>query len=139
MIRKILSLFLILVAVGAGLCSAQTAGKKYYLVGGLFFEGMPPGVGSDNVAAFIIHEDGARHEVTELRLRKGIVLSEEVERICYSCRRGAWCGSFLDELPWRNGEEVADRRCRTDFEEGRMDRKGFSGIQSERHRRTGVE
>lgn len=71
MIRKILSLFLILVAVGAGLCSAQTAGKKYYLVGGLFFEGMPPGVGSDNVAAFIIHEDGARHEVTELRLRQG--------------------------------------------------------------------
>ena len=54
-------MFLILVAVGAGLCSAQTAGKKYYLVGGLFFEGMPPGVGSDNVAAFIIHEDGARH------------------------------------------------------------------------------
>ena len=53
-------MFLILVAVGAGLCSAQTAGKKYYLVGGLFFEGMPPGVGSDNVAAFIIHEDGAR-------------------------------------------------------------------------------
>lgn len=50
-------MFLILVAVGAGLCSAQTAGKKYYLVGGLFFEGMPPGVGSDNVAAFIIHED----------------------------------------------------------------------------------
>lgn len=39
-------MFLILVAVGAGLCSAQTAGKKYYLVGGLFFEGMPPGVGS---------------------------------------------------------------------------------------------
>lgn len=65
-------MFLILVAVGAGLCSAQTAGKKYYLVGGLFFEGMPPGVGSDNVAAFIIHEDGAGHEVTELRLRKGI-------------------------------------------------------------------
>ena len=31
MIRKILSLFLILVAVGAGLCSAQTAGKKSYL------------------------------------------------------------------------------------------------------------
>ena len=30
-------MFLILVAVGAGLCSAQTAGKKYYLVGGLFF------------------------------------------------------------------------------------------------------
>lgn len=43
-------MFLILLAVGAGLCSAQTAGKKYYLVDGLFFEGMPPGVGSDNVA-----------------------------------------------------------------------------------------
>ena len=49
MIKKILSLFLILIAVGAGLCSAQTAGKKYYLVDGLFFEGMPPCVSSDNV------------------------------------------------------------------------------------------
>ena len=27
-------MFLILVAVGAGLCSAQTAGKKYYLRAG---------------------------------------------------------------------------------------------------------
>ena len=53
MIKKILSLFLILIAVGAGLCSAQTAGKKYYLVDGLFFEGMPPCVSSDNVATFI--------------------------------------------------------------------------------------
>ena len=30
MTSKILSLFLILIAVGAWLCSAQTAGKKYY-------------------------------------------------------------------------------------------------------------
>ena len=61
MIKKILSLFLILIAVGAGLCSAQTAGKKYYLVDGLFFEGMPPCVSSDNVATFITHEDGVGH------------------------------------------------------------------------------
>ena len=52
-------MFLILVAVGAGLCSAQTAGKKYYLVGGLFFEGIPPGGGSVLGAAFLILEDGA--------------------------------------------------------------------------------
>lgn len=132
-------MFLILVAVGAGLCSAQTAGKKYYLVGGLFFEGMPPGVGSDNVAAFIIHEDGARHEVTELRLRKGIVLSEEVREYATPADEVPGAEAFLMSYRGGTGEEVADRRCRTDFEEGRMDRKGFSGIQSERHRRTGME
>ena len=101
MIRKILSLFLILVAVGAGLCSAQTAGKKYYLVGGLFFEGMPPGVGSDNVAAFIIHEDGARHEVTELRLRKGIVLSEEVREYATPADEVPGAEAFL--MSYRGG------------------------------------
>ena len=125
MIKKILSLFLILIAVGAGLCSAQTAGKKYYLVDGLFFEGMPPCVSSDNVATFITHEDGVGHEVTELRLRKGFALPEGVR---HSCRRGPWCGSLLDELPRRDGEEMADKRCRADFEEGRMDREGFPGF-----------
>mgnify|MGYP000543099670 CR=1 FL=1 len=125
MIKKILSLFLILIAVGAGLCSAQTAGKKYYLVDGLFFEGMPPCVSSDNVATFITHEDGVGHEVTELRLRKGFALPEDVR---HSCRRGPWCGSLLDELPRRDGEEMADKRCRADFEEGRMDREGFPGF-----------
>lgn len=94
-------MFLILVAVGAGLCSAQTAGKKYYLVGGLFFEGMPPGVGSDNVAAFIIHEDGARHEVTELRLRKGIVLSEEVREYATPADEVPGAEAFL--MSYRGG------------------------------------
>ena len=94
-------MFLILVAVGAGLCSAQTAGKKYYLVGGLFFEGMPPGVGSDNVAAFIIHKDGARHEVTELRLRKGIVLSEEVREYATPADEVPGAEAFL--MSYRGG------------------------------------
>ena len=40
MTRNSLFLFFILIAVGAGLCSAQTA-KNYYLIDGLFFDGMP--------------------------------------------------------------------------------------------------
>lgn len=54
MIRKILPLFLVLMTVWAEQSSARTADKNYYLVDGLFFEGMPPCVGSDNVAAFVI-------------------------------------------------------------------------------------
>lgn len=80
MASKILSLFLILMAVGAGLCSAQTVGKKYYLMDGLFFEGMPPCVSSDNVVAFIVHKDSEGHEVMELRLRKSFVLPEDVSK-----------------------------------------------------------
>ena len=80
MIKKILSLFFILLAVGAELGSAQTAAKKYYLVDGLFFEGMPPGMSADAVATFIIHQDDEGGKATELRLRKGFVLSEEVRK-----------------------------------------------------------
>ena len=73
-------MFLVLMTVWVEQSSAQTADKNYYLVDGLFFEGMPPCVCSDNVAAFVIHDDGEGHEVTELRLRKGIVLSEDVRK-----------------------------------------------------------
>ncbi|WP_300152836.1 hypothetical protein [Bacteroides sp.] len=41
MIKKILSLFFIIMAVWAEVGSAQTVAKKYYLVDGLFFEEKP--------------------------------------------------------------------------------------------------
>lgn len=128
MIKKILSLFLILIAVGAGLCSAQTAGKKYYLVDGLFFEGMPPCVSSDNVATFITHEDGVGHEVTELRLRKGFALPEDVRKYATPAEEVLGAEAFLMSYRGGMGEEMADKRCRADFEEGRMDREGFPGF-----------
>lgn len=76
--KQILSLFLVWMAVGAGLCSAQTASPNYYLMDGLFFEGMPPCVSANKVAAFIEHKDDEGNEATELRLRKGVVLPESV-------------------------------------------------------------
>lgn len=80
MIRKILSLFFILMTVGAGLGFAQTVGKKFYLVDGLFFDGMPPGVSPGSVVAYIKHQDDEEHEATELRLKKGFTLPEDVKR-----------------------------------------------------------
>lgn len=81
MTRNSLLLFLILTTVWVGLCSAQTTGKKhYYLVSGLFFEGMPPGMDLNNATSLISHEDGEGNEVTEVRLRKDFVLPEEVKK-----------------------------------------------------------
>lgn len=80
MTRNSLFLFFLLIVVGAGLCSAQTTTKNYYLVDGLFFDGMPPGISTDKVSAIIDHQDGEGHEATELRLRKGVVLSEEAKK-----------------------------------------------------------
>lgn len=101
MTSKILSLFLILIAVGAGLCSAQTAGKKYYLVDGLFFEGMPPCVDSDNVAAYVIHKDGVGHEVTELRLCRDFVLPEDVRKYATPAEEVSGAEAFL--MSYRGG------------------------------------
>ncbi len=70
-------MFLILVAVGQGFALPRQPVRNIIWWAGFSSKACRL-VGSDNVAAFIIHEDGARHEVTELRLRKGIVLSEEV-------------------------------------------------------------
>jgi peroxiredoxin len=80
MIRNSLFLFFILTVVWAGLCSAQTTEKKYYLVNGLFFDGMPPGVSWDNASTLIDHQDEAGHKAIELRLRKGFELPEEVKK-----------------------------------------------------------
>lgn len=63
-------LLFMLTCVWAGFCSAQTA-KKYYLYNGLFFEGMPPGVCSSDVSAFITHQGTEGREMVELKLQKG--------------------------------------------------------------------
>lgn len=80
MIRNSLFLFLFLIAAWTGKCSAQAVDKKYYLVGGIFYDGMPPGVGFDQIARIIEHEDSFGHTVSELLLRKGIELSDEVKK-----------------------------------------------------------
>lgn len=80
MIRNSLFLFLFLTTVWVEGCSAQTVDKKFYLVGGLFFDGMPPRISIDQVARFIEHEDGSGHTVSELLLRKGVELSDEVKK-----------------------------------------------------------
>lgn len=74
--RLSLFLFLSLVFVWAGLCSAQTTTDKYYLINGYFFKGMPPGVKSDTGTAMIILKDGEGHNALELRLPKGKSLPE---------------------------------------------------------------
>ena len=75
-----LLLFLTLIAVGAGLVSAQTAQTvAWYVVDGLFFEGMPPTMGYEKAARVYIHKDEEGHEAIELRLRPGFTLTEEVK------------------------------------------------------------
>lgn len=49
MSRISLFLFLFLITVGAGLGSAQTVEKKFYVVDGIFFDGMPPCMSFANV------------------------------------------------------------------------------------------
>ena len=52
-----LFLFLSMMFVWAGLCSAQTTSDKYYLINGYFFKGMPPGIRTDIGAKLIILTD----------------------------------------------------------------------------------
>ena len=49
-----LFVFLSMMFVWAGLCSAQTTSDKYYLINGYFFKGMPPGIRTDIGAKLII-------------------------------------------------------------------------------------
>lgn len=111
MIKKILSLFFILLAVGAEFGSAQTAAKKYYLVDGLFFEGMPPGVSADAVATFIIHQDDEGGKATELRLRKGFVLSEEARKYATPPEEVPGAEAFLMSYRGGMGEKLPKIRA----------------------------
>lgn len=106
MIKKILSLFFILLAVGAEFGSAQTAAKKYYLVDGLFFEGMPPGVSASDAVAFVIHRDEEGREATELCLRKGFALSEEARNYATPSEEIPGAEAFLMSYRGRMGKRL---------------------------------
>lgn len=103
--KQVFFLFLILMTVGVGLCPAQTGAKKFFLVDGLFFEGMPPFVSSDNVTAFITHEDGEGHEVMELRLVKGFVLPEGVRKYATPAEEVPGAEAFLMSYRGRMGKK----------------------------------
>ena len=52
--RNSLFLFLSMMFVWVGLCSAQTSSDKYVLIDGCFFNGMPPGIRTDEGAPMAI-------------------------------------------------------------------------------------
>lgn len=106
MIKKILSLFFIIMAVWAEVGSAQTVAKKYYLVDGLFFEGLPPGVSESDAAAFVIHQDEEGREATELRLRKGFALSEEARKYATPSEEVPGAEAFLMSYRGRMGKRL---------------------------------
>ena len=74
--RNSLFLFLSLMFVWAGLCSAQTTSDKYYLIDGYFFNGMPPGIRNAQGDRFVMLKDDEGHMALEIRLPKGKTLPE---------------------------------------------------------------
>ena len=69
--RNSLFLFLSMMFVWVGLCSAQTSSDKYVLIDGCFFNGMPPGIRTDEGAQMIMLTDEEGHTALEIRLNKG--------------------------------------------------------------------
>ncbi|EKU88814.1 TlpA family protein disulfide reductase [Bacteroides oleiciplenus] len=74
--RNSLFLFLSMMFVWVGLCSAQTTSDKYYLIDGYFFNGMPPGVRSAEGDRLAMLQDDEGHSAWEIRLGKGKTLPE---------------------------------------------------------------
>ena len=74
--RNSLFLFLSLMFVWAGLCSAQTTSDKYYLIDGYFFNGMPLGIRNAQGDRFVMLKDDEGHMALEIRLPKGKTLPE---------------------------------------------------------------
>lgn len=112
MSRISLFLFLFLITVGAGLGSAQTVEKKFYVVDGIFFDGIPPCMSFANVVRIIEHQDREGHKATELRLRRGFELPKEAwdyatpvenvpggEALLMSVREGAQKGFPVMAVP----------------------------------------
>lgn len=98
-----LLLFLILMTVGAGLVSAQTAQTAtWYVVDGLFFDGMPPTVGYDKAARIYVHKDDEGHKAIELQLRSGCMLADEVKG--YAASIDSVAGYEALQMSIRGGE-----------------------------------
>ena len=74
--RNSLFLFLSMMFVWVGLCSAQTSSDKYVLIDGCFFNGMPPGIRTDEGAQMIMLTDEEGHTALEIRLNKGKTLPD---------------------------------------------------------------
>ena len=106
--QKSLLLFLILMTVGAGLVSAQTVQKTtWYVVGGLFFEGMPPAVDYGKTARIYVHQDGTGHKAIELQLRAGVTLPSDVK--AYATPSDSVAGYEALQMSIRGGEASACR------------------------------
>lgn len=69
-------MFLSMMFVWVGLCSAQTSSDKYVLIDGCFFNGMPPGIRTDEGAQMIMLTDEEGHTALEIRLNKGKTLPD---------------------------------------------------------------
>ena len=74
--RNSLFLFLSMMFVWVGLCSAQTSSDKYVLIDGCFFNGMPPGIRTDEGAQMIMLTDEEGHTALEIRLNRGKTLPD---------------------------------------------------------------
>ena len=69
-------MFLSMMFVWVGLCSAQISSDKYVLIDGCFFNGMPPGIRTDEGAQMIMLTDEEGHTALEIRLNKGKTLPD---------------------------------------------------------------
>ena len=98
-----LLLTLILLLAGAGLVSAQTAQKTtWYVVDGLFFEGMPPAMDYGKAARIYVHQDEAGHKAIELQLRAGVTLPADVK--AYATPSDSVAGYEALQMSIRGGE-----------------------------------
>ena len=97
--RNSLFLFLFMMFVWAGLCSAQTTGDKFVLIDGCFFNGMPPGVRNDEGAQMIMLTDEKGEKITGL-----------CDEIPGSGRKSTRRGGAIDDLTFRDTK--TDGGCR---------------------------
>ena len=100
--RNSLFLFLSLMFVWAGLCSAQTTSDKYYLIDGYFFNGMPPGIRNAQGDRFVMLKDDEGHMALEIRLPKGKNAAGVRCQISDSGRRSTRRGRTFENFPCGN-------------------------------------